>query len=414
MKSTIRYYSARLRKALKLVRNLSGIMEVPSVSNFGELQRRIIACYPEKSRKPRILLVTSNGAGLGHLTRLSAVSRYLESETLIYTMSSAYKKIGRDPDTIIYFPSYGDLGMDGSIWNRFMQAHLEATIDAFNPTLVVFDGTFVYRGVTGSCRNFGVPLVWLQRGAWKTDVDKRSRQRHNAIKYCDRVVIPKDYGVVEKVDCGPEIEVNYVNPIVLGEQSEILSKEMAREVLDIPDGKKPVLIQLGAGRINSIESALEAAVVAVGDLGPDWLPVVVNNPLSHGKIAESVHSISYYPLSRVFNAFEFGVFAAGYNSVQESVAFGLPGVFLPNEFTKTDDQVARARGLEAAGLGICAMSTSALRQGISALAEVKYRESIAQRMSFARSANGAPETARYLEALVSAETLESNTRSQNE
>ena len=200
----------------------------------------------------------------------------------------------------------------------------------------------------------------------------------------------------------------------MGEQSEILSKEEAREVLDIPDGKKPVLIQLGAGRINSIESALEAAVLTVGALGPDWLPVVVNNPLSQGKIAESVHSISYYPLSQVFNAFEFGVFAAGYNSVQESVAFGLPGVFLPNEFTKTDDQVARARGLEDAGLGICAMSTSALRQGIFALADVKYRESIAQRMSSVRSANGAPETARYLEALVSAETLESNTRSHNE
>ena len=384
-----------------MLRNISGIREAPSSAHFDALKRRIADTFPPQNSHQRILLVTSNGAGLGHLTRLNAVAQHLDGDVLIYTMSSAYKTIARDPRKIIYFPSYGDLGMSGQIWNRFMQAHLAATIESFAPDLVVFDGTYVYRGVSSSCRKAEVPLVWLQRGAWKQEVDSRSKQRHNAHLYCDYVVVPRDHGFVEEVDCGPDIDVMYVDPVVLGEESDLLSAEEAREILEIPRGKKAVLIQLGAGRINSIQSALEEAITAVQSLGDSWLPVVVRNPLSEDSGAKDIHAISYYPLSRVYRAFEFGVFAAGYNSVQESVEFGLPGVFVPNEFTKTDDQVARASKLASAGLGLCARDSAELREKIVDMADPERRQNIAIKMAAASGANGAKQAAKLFSSLAS-------------
>lgn len=389
-----------------MVRNISGVMEAPSSANFDVLKGRIFEAFPQQNSRQRMLLVTSNGAGLGHLTRLNAVAHHLDADVLIYTMSSAYKTIGRDPREILYFPSYGDLGMSGTIWNRFMQAHLEATIESFEPDLVVFDGTYVYRGVTAACRKAGVKLTWLQRGAWKPDVDARSKQRHNARQYCDYVVVPKDYGFQEEVDCGPHIEVKYVNPIVLGDSSDQFSAEEARAILDIPEGKKAVLVQLGAGRINSIDSALEVALSAVQSLGSDWVPVVVKNPLSERPSLQNAHSISYYPLSRVYRAFEFGVFAAGYNSVQESVEFQLPGVFLPNELTKTDDQVARARGLSGAGLGVFALDTDELREKISLLSDRNVRTRIQTRMAEVNGGKGAQQAALLFASLASRQPAE--------
>src|SRR5699024_6134599 len=150
-----------------------------------------------------------------------------------------------------------------------------------------------------------------------------------------------------------------------------------------------VLIQLGAGRINSIQSALEDAITAVQSLGDPWLPVVVRNPLSEDGGTKDIHSISYYPLSRVYRAVEFGVFAAGYKSVQESVEFGLPGIFVPNEFTKTDDQVARASKLANAGLGLCARDSADLRARIVELADPENRQEIALKMAAVSGTNGA-------------------------
>ena len=369
-------------------------MEAPSSAHFDALKRRTTDAFPPQNSQKRILLVTSNGAGLGHLTRLNAIAQHLDGDVLIYTMSSAYRTIARDPRKIIYFPSYGDMGMSGQMWNRFMQAHLEATVESFAPGLVVFDGAYVYRGVSSSCRKADVPLVWLQRGAWKQEVDTRSKQRQNAHLYCDYVVVPRDQRFVEEVDCGPDIDVMYVDPVVLGEECELLPADEAREILEIPKGKKAVLIQLEAGRINSIQSALEEAITAVQSLGDSWLPVMVRNPLSEDSGARDIHSISYYSLSRVYRAFEFGVFAAGYNSVQESVEFGLPGVFGRNEFTKTYDQVARASKLASAGLGLCARDSAELRKQIVDMADPVRRQNIAIKMAAASGTNGAKQAAK--------------------
>ena len=58
-----------------------------------------------------------------------------------------------------------------------------------------------------------------------------------------------------------------------------------------------------------------------------------------------------YPMSRYFAAFDAAVAAAGYNAYHELIELGVPSLFVPMH-RETDDQPARARYAEEAGLGL--------------------------------------------------------------
>ncbi len=58
-------------------------------------------------------------------------------------------------------------------------------------------------------------------------------------------------------------------------------------------------------------------------------------------------------MSRYFAAFDAAVAAAGYNAYHELIALGVPSLFVPMA-RNTDDQPARARHAERAGIGLAA------------------------------------------------------------
>ena len=66
-----------------------------------------------------------------------------------------------------------------------------------------------------------------------------------------------------------------------------------------------------------------------------------------------VHLRSTYPMSRYFAAFDLAVSAAGYNAYHELIRFGVPALYVPMP-RQTDDQAARARYAEQAGIGLAA------------------------------------------------------------
>lgn len=392
----------RAKRDLQAISRISDSFATPTRMDYEALQSRIIETYGVGSKRPRVLFVTSNGAGLGHLTRLNAVSKRLSAEHLLYTMSSAYQRIGRPQGTTIYFPSYGDLGMSGRVWNGLLESHFDAVVHAFSPDAIVFDGTFVYRGVTRVARRESIPLVWLQRGCWKESVDIRSRQRHDADRVCDGVLIPRDYGVQEHVIVSSEFEPTYVDPITMVDRSDLLEKKAARAELSLPQDKKLFLVQLGAGRINDIRHLNDFVARCVRQLGDDWAPVFVRNPLSSGGSRGGELEVSAYPLGRYLRAFDAATVAAGYNSVQESVVAGVPTIFIPNLSTKTDDQSRRARGLSEKRLGLCAVSETEIEQAILCLSNQQARDQIRLSCIDAQLQNGAIEAARILDSLVAA------------
>lgn len=352
------------------------------------------------AKQPRILFVSSNGAGLGHLTRLNAVDKNLMGDSLFYTMSSAYKLLGKKSHEVVYFPSYGDLKMRGSDWNPLMKEHFSAVARGFKPDIIVFDGTYVYQGVVAVSRNLKIPLIWVQRGCWKKEVDEKSRQRHNASKFAKAVLIPGDYGCEEVVDVGDGLTPIYLPPITLVNRNELLPRTVARETLKLPQNKKLFLIQLGAGNINDISNIRTKAVQFVQELGTEWEPVLVRNPLSKDAENDNLLSIQAYPLSLYYSAFDAGAFAAGYNTVQESIELQLPSVFVPNPLTKTDDQESRAESIARNGLGFSAENENELETAIQKLSDPEIRGQISQAQEHARRAPGASAAADAIRDLL--------------
>src|SRR5699024_9121062 len=335
----------------------------------------------------RIILVTSNGAGLGHFTRVSAVASRMKSETLIYTMSSAYSKIGWNKSQIVYFPSSGDLGMSSRSWNAFMAAHFMSVLETFLPDEVIFDGTFVYRGVVESTQRLGIPLTWLQRGCWKTEVDKSSFQRHHPETICERLIIPADFGSQERLEFVKSMQVEHVNPITLVSAGEELDRQSACSALGLSAEKKNFLIQVGAAAINNTSSIRRLASNAAEALGDDWQAVLVRNPLSNERSANNQSFVQAFPLALYFTAFEACLFQSGNNRVQESVQMGLPSVFITNLKTKTDDQLRRGRGIESKSLGLMAETENELVEAIRALSKESVREMIRSKMLASRLPN---------------------------
>lgn len=354
--------------------------------------------------RPEVLFVSSNGAGLGHLTRLMAIAERLDAEAEFLTMSSGHRLVAHRGHRVSYFPSYGTLGMETPSWTRYFAGYIRRFIAERRPDMVVFDGTWVYPGLTEACRLSGTPLVWVQRGCWKGRKDKSSTQRHSAARVCDAVILPGDYGCVEDVDLGSRIDARKVSPITLVSREQVLGRDEARQALGLRPDLRYVLVQLGAGNINDTTSLLDTAVTTVKELGPQWVPVVVRSPIAEvEREVEGAVAVTSYPVAQHFAAFEFAVGASGYNFVQECVGLGLPSVLVPNLATRTDAQRRRAQGVVDLKVASMAAGVDDLPAAIRATAE--SLPSMRKELESIDGPEGAAEAAEYVESLLAKQRL---------
>lgn len=351
-----------------------------------------------------VLFVTSNGAGLGHVTRLLSIAQHLNEELRfeLLTLSRAYRSLEHTGRVIHYFPSADAASVPPREWNQRFSAYFATLVGERNPAVVVFDGTWVYRGLTDVCRGFGIPLVWVQRGNWKVEVDEQSVQRHDAVSVVDEVIIPGDYAVEETVDVGRGIEAVRTGPIVMLSRDQLLSRVAACAELGLDPREKHVLINLGGGILGSLGDSARTVYDALSEVGSPWRAVVVKSPLSAGVDPPlvDVAQISVYPVSKYAQAFEFVVSAAGYNSVQEAIALGVPSVLVPNERSVTDDQVGRAEGTALRGLAVTARDTDQLRSAVLKLTDVDHLNRMRESLAMIEEPPGAVEAARAVESIV--------------
>lgn len=350
-----------------------------------------------------ILFVTSNGAGLGHVSRLLAIAEQLpDGRTYeLLTLSAAYRQVSTPGLTVHYFPSSGATGESPSRWNRLFTAHLREMITARRPRLVVFDGTWVYTGLTEVCRAYAIPLVWVQRGMWKAEVDESSTQRHSARDVADAVIIPGDYAGDEDVDCGPGITPAHVAPIVRTARADMVGREEACRKLGLDPSSRHVLLNLGSGVLEDGESMRETAIRVLRAQMPDAQIVQVVSPLAAPPAEhESVRSVSAYPVMPFARAFDLMIAAAGYNAAQEAVSLQIPAILVPTKSTRTDDQVRRAKGLAEQGLVLTASTPREIAEAISRCAEEQPLDSLRETLAQVPEAVGAAQAAEVLEKHV--------------
>jgi hypothetical protein len=201
-----------------------------------------------------------------------------------------------------------------------------------------------------------------------------------------------------------------VEPIVLLDRNELLPRAEAAAELGLDPGGTNVLVSLGQG-----EEVKEATAGALAHLaGRDGVRVAaLSSALAAvGSVPDGVVQLrATYPMSRYFAAFDAAVAAAGYNAYHELIELGVPSLFVPMR-RETDDQPARARYADAAGLGlgVGGPTDRALVAQLDRLLNPVEREAIAGRLAMREPAGGAAQAAAWLAELASYGSIRPETR----
>ncbi|MFJ2519787.1 glycosyltransferase [Cellulosimicrobium cellulans] len=407
-------YSAQSDRGVQFVASLGPEMHKERLEALGVRQSRDARCpVPEETvtpsrhrRTPRVLFVTSNGAGMGHLTRLLSIARRNEGKFRPYfaSLSSAVPVVGSYGYPFEYIASSGAMEVGWKGWNSYLIERLELTLERIRPEAVVFDGTVPYGGLLEAMNRYACARVWVRRGMWKSSASAKSLERAKAF---DLVIEPGDYA--RAYDAGPTNGARgavHVGPMTLLDEHEVLDAEVGRRrVSSGSDLTAPrALITLGAGNINAIGDAQAIAIAEFRAAG--WQCFVTKPAIANasGRVPDSgLQAINHYPLAEYARGFDVAVSAAGYNSFHEWMSLGLPTVWIPNEHTSVDDQLARARFAEDFGAGLLARDgdEEAIRDAVRAITSRTTRGLMEQRMELLERPSGAREAADLIANLLS-------------
>lgn len=351
----------------------------------------------------RVLFVTSNGAGLGHLTRGMAIARRLgrDATPLFLTMSQALPVVRSQGFYAEYLLSPGTAGSDRRRWNALLERRLREVVATYDPAVVMFDGTYPYLGLVAAIDGRR-PFVWCRRAMWRPGLGAANL---SWAPMFDAVLEPGEFAAERDAGAtrAQRASAVAVDPIVLCDRSELVDRRTARSELGLAAGGTAALVSLGAGNINDTATAVGRCVAALRAV-PGLQVAVVESTIAARPTAlpAGVERIRRYPLAPYLRAFDFAVTAAGYNSYHEMVAYGVPSLFAPNTATAVDDQLARARHAEAMGVGRCWAdpSPSALDASLAPLLDPSERAAMAGRAEALALPNGAGAAAAFLRRLA--------------
>jgi spore coat polysaccharide biosynthesis predicted glycosyltransferase SpsG len=298
--------------------------------------------------KPTIILATSNGVGMGHLARASAVAVALKdvANPIIVSMAGGIADIPSFMDIRCeYIPGRDRLWMSREKWDKYLRDRLLALVEETGATVLSFDGVVPYPGVIAAKNSSpALKLVWVRRGLWQ----KKPQRFILGLQASMMDVIIEPGDIARAYDFGPTSKRKdsvLTSPVSLFKRDEALSREEARRVLGLDPDRPVALVQLGTGD-SDVNHKMTAALE--GLIGWKDLQVI----LTKAPIDKDGNSLApdgldikvarYFPLAKVLHAFDAGICATGYNGVHELLPAQIPTVFVSN-IRGTDDQEARAR-----------------------------------------------------------------------
>ena len=333
-------------------------------------------------QKDCVVLFPTNGVGFGHFTRMYAFAKRIQrqqptTEIVFFTTMPTLHLLYSEG-----FPTYHVAGrkmhkdLSAAAWNALVEEQLNLVFNLHRPKMFVFDGAYPYRGMLNALQGRSyLNKVWMRRGAFKSG----SNIPIDSIEHFDLIVRPEDSVAATSNELEHTVPVELIPPIVLLEADELLPRNSARARLRLPVDAKVVYVQLGAGKINDIQSEVRLTVDAL--LANEDVVVVLGESMLGGRLDLDVDRlvvIRDYPNSMYFNAFDATVQAGGYNSYHEVRKFGMPTVFYPNMSTGMDDQLARCSAAEDEGWGLVVRERTAqhIAAAMERLLQMKRRPTV--------------------------------------
>ncbi len=342
-----------------------------------------------------VMFVSSNGAGMGHLTRLLAMARRCGPgiSPVFVSMSQAVSVVDSEGYPWEYIPSRGDLGIGNRRWNVLFERRIRELLQRRRPDAVVFDGTYPYDGLLAAAAELpGTRLVWSRRGMWRAGAPGAQlarSYRFDLVLEPGELAATHDHGATASRD-----DALRVGPVTLLDPDEQVDRADAARVLGVDPDRTTALVTLGAGNINDLSSDLGLMVRRLA-ADPD-LQVVLTRPVIAGEagpVADRVRPVSVYPISRYLAVVDFAIAASGYNSFHELVGAAVPAAFVPNMATALDDQLGRARWAQESGAGLCLpeVTPATVDAVAERLTDPAVRAALAARCLELRRPNGAGE-----------------------
>ena len=367
------------------------------------------------TNKPTIILATSNGIGMGHLARASAIAKSLrhQANPIIVSMAGGIAEIPEALDiSCEYLPGKDRNWMARSRWDLYLRDRLVALIDETNAAVLTFDGVVPYAGVIAArIARPNVKLVWIRRGLWQKKIHRFALPLQS--KAMDLILEPGDYAF--EYDHGPTAkrkDAVRTAPVSLYQANEALDRKSARDLLGLDQNRPAVLVQLGTGADDTNEK-MAAALKGLIEW-PNLQVVLTKDPVDKNgtSLAPSgldLKVIRYFPLARVLSAFDAGICATGYNGVHELLAAGLPTVLISN-IRGMDDQEARAKWCHDHGYAIRANQADLadITRTVKLLEDEGTRKKLSQNCALLPAPIGGEEIANKLTKLASIPNHKSN------
>ena len=332
-----------------------GLAPRPATSPATSPADRPKSSHSRRRARP-LLFVSSNGIGLGHLSRLLAIANRLNGDfqPIFATMSQGLAVVRDAGYHAEYLPHHFYAGCDPDAWNDWLRLEISRLIELFGIGTLIYDGGSPYRGVSEAVANTSnVKSVWCRRAMWR---DALWDQAIDQAKFVDLVIEPGELAAAH--DIGATVahrgQAQHVEPVLLLDEADLLSREEARRRLGLDPDRPAVLLQLGSGNHVSLVPAIDRMITAIeasGEIQPviaEWM--IADRSLDHWP---QVRRLSGFPNAAYVRAFDFVVSSAGYNSFHELLHFAVPTVFVPIEVSYLDNQLARATFAADEGLALC-------------------------------------------------------------
>jgi UDP-N-acetylglucosamine--N-acetylmuramyl-(pentapeptide) pyrophosphoryl-undecaprenol N-acetylglucosamine transferase len=301
-----------------------------------------------------VLFQAPNRIGLGHMSRLIAIALALQRaapgiRTPFIVEGEGHGLIETYGLPQINLPSRHELGESGrwSAWPEMERNHLmldtaATLLRGFAPELVVFD-VFPHPAVLKVAIRQGIPVVLSLRASKSLDRHFDFLQRREAAM--SLILIPHEEGAVD-VPAPLRSRTRFVGTIV---RSPPPHEDGGSASAAANIGHRTVIISGGGGGHPGTADFYNLAIEAFGHARtrePDLNVVLVTGPLFKEwwdlRLAEHVRVIPFEPaMACAFARAGLVVCQAGYNTVAELVALGVPAIAVPAE-RRWDDQFARA------------------------------------------------------------------------
>lgn len=376
----------------------------------------------------RIMNYAVNGIGLGHLSRLVAINRWvrrytdvlgIDAELLFLTSSEADALCYHNgfpafkiPSKTIISDNHAFSGARAAKFSRVQHRRLAKqwvwnSVGVFAPDILVVDtfpnGSF---HELGSIADFGMKKVLISRAVRAEQAQKQDFRA--ALRMYDRIITTEEpFSSVGYVPEEAEGRTVSVGTIMLREQAELLPRDEARLRLGLPSDALCVYVSAGGGGDSEAESAF-ATMATIAASEPHICFIFAAGALYRGREfhAPNVRWLQRFNAIEFMPAFDAAISAGGYNSVYELLLCGIPTVFIAQE-RLFDDQKARVVTLQEQGL--CAVESSWSKESCrSALAMIQnpaWRHGVSAQIQAFALTNDAQAAARAVLEEVLAEDL---------